>query len=220
MWYKNIFIELEKIADREQSIKMGNYMKNKFNFLGVPKPKLNSFMKPYLKESKKYDFDWNFIDICWKNEYREAQYIAIEYLKLNEKKFLSTDLDRIKELIITKSWWETVDSLDSIVGELVLKDKELENTMLDWSKSDNIWLRRVSIDFQQRFKEKTNSKLLEQVIINNLGSNEFFINKAIGWSLREYSKTEEQWVKDFIKKNKDQMNKLSIKEAMKLINKI
>ena len=92
--------------------------------------------------------------------------------------------------------------------------------MLDWSKSDNIWLRRVSIDFQQRFKEKTNSKLLEQVIINNLGSNEFFINKAIGWSLREYSKTEEQWVKDFIKKNKDQMNKLSIKEAMKLINKI
>lgn len=217
MWHKELFKELEKLKDEEVAIKMSKYMQNKFVFLGIQKPQLNQFIKPYLKESKKYDLDWNFIDICWNKNYREAQYIGVQYLLQNTKYLNKENIDDVKKLIINKSWWDTVDSLDSVIGAIVIKNKELESEMEKWSISDNVWLRRVSIDFEQKYKDKTNEELLEKNIVNNLGSEEFFINKAIGWSLREYSKTNPKWVLNFIEKYKHKMNKLSIKEAIKYI---
>ncbi len=89
--------------------------------------------------------------------------------------------------------------------------------MLTWSLDEDIWLRRIAIDHQLPRKEKTNTTLLEKIILNNLGSDEFFINKAIGWSLREYSKTNPDWVINFIKNNKNKMSKLSIREGSKYI---
>jgi len=217
MRYDNLFIELENNKNPEQAIKMAAYMQNKFVFLGIPKPKLKEIIKPYIKEGKKYELDWKFINICWKKDYREAQYVAVEYLDGLIKLLTDKDLPNLKKLIVTKSWWETADSIDAIVGKIVLSYKQLEKEMLKWSKDENIWVRRVAIDFQLQYKEKTNQKLLEQIIVNNLGTDEFFINKAIGWSLREYSKTNKKWVKDFINKYRNQLHKLSIKEASKYI---
>lgn len=217
MWYGNLFLEMEQLKDGQQAEKMSAYMKNKFEFLGIPKPKLKEMIKPYLKESKKYDFDWEFVWLCWDKDYREAQYVAIEYLAMHVKKFTVDDLPRLEKLITSKSWWETVDSLDAFVGHIVLKYQYLEKQMLEWSISDNIWLRRVAIDFQQGYKEKTNVKLLEEIIYNNFGSDEFFINKAIGWSLRDYSKINPDWVRDFLMTYHDQLSALSRKEAGKYL---
>lgn len=217
MWYDNLFQEMEQYRNKEQAEKMSAYLKNKFEFLGIPKPKLKEIAKPYLKESRKFNFDWEFVNICWMKDYREAQYIAVEYLLMNSKKFTDGDLPKLKHLIINKSWWETVDAIDAIVGIIVMKHKLLENTMLEWSISDNIWLKRVAIDFQQEYKEKTNTELLEIIICNNMGSSEFFINKAIGWSLRDYSKVNPGWVKEFLEKYKEQLSNLSIKEASKYL---
>lgn len=217
LWYDNLFQELEQFRDNKQAEKMSSYMQNKFEFLGIRKPQLKEITKPYLKESRKYDFDWEFVNICWGKDYREAQYIAINYLSMNLKKLTDKDLPKLKQLIVSKSWWETVDSLDAMVGSIVLKNKQLENKMLEWSISDNIWLKRVAIDFQQEYKEKTNTELLEKIIYNNFGSDEFFINKAIGWSLRDYSKVNPEWVEDFLLKYKDQLSNLSIKEASKYL---
>lgn len=213
MWYDNLFIELEKLEDINQAVKMSNYMQNRFRFLGIPKVPLNKFIKPYLKESKKFDFDYNFILKCYSMDYREAQYIALMYLSINRK---NIDIDQLKYLIITKSWWDTIDTLDSIVGDYVINN-DMWDLMLEWSKSDNLWLRRVSIDFQLGFKEKTNTTILQEIINNNFYSKDLFINKSIGWSLREYSKTNPNWVVDFISNNKDKMSKLSIKEASKYL---
>lgn len=213
MWYSGIFEEMEKNKDEVQGKKMAAYMKNQFLFLGIPKPKLMSCIKPYLKESKKFDFDWEFVDLCWKKDYREAQYVAVEYILLHQKSFIKSDLEKIKALIQAKSWWETVDSLDAVVGTLVQKNPELKDIMLSWSRSENIWIRRCSIDFQQKYKENTDFGLLEQIIVNNLGSKEFFINKAIGWSLREYSKVNTDWVRDFLHRYSNEMAPLSVKEA-------
>jgi len=217
MWYDKLFIELEKNRNVEQSIKMSAYMKNKFVFLGIPKPKLKEIIKPYIKEGKKNEINWKFIDICWKKNYREAQYVAVEYLDSLIELLTDKNLPKIKKLIVTKSWWDTTDSIDEIVGNIILRNKQLEKEMLEWSKDEIIWLRRVSIDFQQKYKEKTNQKIMEQIIVNNFGTDEFFINKAIGWSLREYSKINKKWVKDFINRYKNQLNKLSIKEASKYL---
>jgi len=214
---RDLFTELEKNRNAEQAVKMAAYMQNKFVFLGIPKPKLMEIIKPYIKEGKKHELDWKFVNMCWKKNYREAQYVAVEYLDSLTKLLTGDDLPNLKKLIVTRSWWETADSIDAIVGEIILKNKKLEKEMLKWSTDENIWVRRVSIDFQLQYREKTNQKLLEQIIVNNLETDEFFINKAIGWSLREYSKTNKKWVKDFIAQYKDRLHKLSIKEASKYL---
>lgn len=167
--------------------------------------------------TKKQAFDWGFVFACWEKPYREAHYIGVEYVLLHKNSLGSNDLENLKYLITHQSWWETVDSLDAAVGEIVLKNPELFEEMLAWSIDENIWIRRVAIDFQQEFKMQTNTQVLEQIIINNLGSKEFFINKAIGWSLRDYSKVNPGWVKDFIEKYGTQLTPLSIKEAEKLL---
>jgi len=82
---------------------------------------------------------------------------------------------------------------------------------------DNIWLRRVAIDHQLGFKEKTDTGLLAEIIKNNLNQKEFFINKAIGWSLRDFSKTNPDWVRTFIYAHKDDLSNLSIREGSKYV---
>ena len=134
------------------------------------------------------------------------------------KKFISyEDIDKIKNYIITKSWWDTIDFFDKVIGYVGLQDIRVKDLMLEWSKSDNIWIKRTAIDHQLCLKDKTDKELLEKIIVNSLGSEEFFINKAIGWALRDYSKTNPEWVKSFVNQYKDQMDKLSIKEASKYI---
>jgi 3-methyladenine DNA glycosylase AlkD len=116
---------------------------------------------------------------------------------------------------MSKQWWDTIDGLDRIIGDIGLTDNRVDDLMIEWSENNDFWMRRIAIDHQLLRREKTNTDLLEKIICNNFGSKEFFINKAIGWSLREYSKCNPTWVKDFVEKYKDKMAKLSIKEASK-----
>lgn len=213
-----MFAEMESQRDEEKAPQMSAYMKNLFPFLGLQRPKLTSIIKPYIKKAAKEEsIHWDFIDACWLKSYREAQYAGVEYLIAAQKKLAEHDLAKLKELIITKSWWDTSDSLAGVVGFLVQKYPALVADMLAWSKSENIWLRRVAILFQLKYKEKTDVDLLEKIICANFGSGEFFIDKAIGWILREYSKVNPGWVRGFIRKYEDKMAKLSIKEGSKYI---
>lgn len=208
---------LEENRDGMQAYKMSAYMKNLFPFAGIPKPALMQLCKPFLTQTAKMPLDWTLVFGLWEAPYREAQYIALEYLQKHRKELQPSDLDRLKCLITTKPWWETVDTLDAFVGALVLKDASLKQTMLQWAVDENIWLRRVAIDFQQEYKAQTDAELLGNIIRLNFGSSEFFINKAIGWSLRDYSKVNPQWVSTFIEDNRSRMAPLSIKEAEKYL---
>jgi len=213
-----IFVEMEKHGDSERAVAMSAYMRDIFPFLGIAKPKLKELEKPFLQELRKKDYiDWDFVDVCWKKNYREAQYVALDYLKTQAKRLTGEDLPRLKRLITTKSWWDSVDTIDEYVGEIVARNAELEGEMVAWSKSNNLWVRRTAINFQQKYKDKTNADLLEVIIVNNLSSSEFFINKAIGWSLREYSKVNHAWVRDFVEKYRGKLDKLSVKEASKYV---
>ena len=121
-------------------------------------------------------------------------------------------MPKLERLVVTKPWWDTVDILDRVVGSLVADYPELEEVILKWSISDNIWLRRVAIDHQLLRKEKTNVQLMEKILLNNLEQTEFFINKAIGWALRDYSKTNPEWVARFIERiRKEWLNLVSRK---------
>ncbi len=218
MWYDEMFKKMEEEKDEEQAVKMSAYMKNQFPFLGLPKPKLAKLMQSYIKQAVKLEMiDWDFIFLCWEKEYREAQYVGVNYIYKSQKKLTDRDLHNIKRLIVTRSWWDVTDSLDGIVGLLSEKYPSIHDEMLVWSVSENIWLRRVAIDYQLQLKEKTKVEQLEKIIVNNLGTNEFFINKAIGWSLRDYSKVNPDWVASFLKKYEQRLAPLSVREASKYL---
>lgn len=103
------------------------------------------------------------------------------------------------------------------IGALALKEPNVNKILLEWSLDENIWLRRIAIDHQLLRKDKTNTELLAKILKNNLEQTEFFINKAIGWALRDYSKTNPEWVRNFIEENRENMAKLSIREAIKYL---
>ena len=135
----------------------------------------------------------------------------------SEKNLKPEDFPKLKQLAQTKSWWDSIDQLDLIIGEITFTYPETKQVMLDWSKDQDFWLRRLAINHQLMRKEKTDTDLLEKVILNNLGQSEFFINKAIGWSLRNYSKVNPDWVGAFIDRYREQLSPLSIREGSKYL---
>lgn len=216
--YEELKRKFEESKDKETAISMAKYMRNLFSFYGIPTPKRKAVYKDFLKEEKKLEkIDWELLDQCYQDLHREFQYFVCDYLLAMNKYLTFEDIPKLKQYITKKEWWDTIDCFDSVIGEIGLRDNRVEKLMLEWSKDKDLWLRRIAIDHQLNRKEKTNKELLEQIIVNNFGSEEFFINKAIGWSLREYSKTNPTWVKEFLDKYKDKLNKLSIREASKYI---
>lgn len=218
-WYSQmkIFEEFYNSRNEEQAVPMANYMKNLFPFLGLKKPERVSISKWFIKERKKdAEVDWKFIHQCFEMPEREFQYLAIYYMEKVVDLFTPDDMNNIEQLLITKSWWDSVDAINKIVGHIAMRyPKMKEDTISKWIKSDNIWLNRISIIFQLKYKEKTDTEFLSKAIIYNSQSDEFFKNKAIGWALREYSKTNKEWVRNFIENN--QLSKLSIREGSKYL---
>ena len=197
---------------------MSKYMQDKFRFLGVRGATRTEIYKKYFPDARKTKtIDWDFVESCWNKEEREFQYVVVYYLKAMQKFLKREDISKLKYLIVTKSWWDTVDLLAKVVGSIVIRIKGYDKIMLEWSKDSNIWLRRVAILYQLSLKDKVDEIILDKILVNNLGDNEFFINKAVGWALRDYSKFNSEWVREFIKKNKDNMANLSIREASKYI---
>ena len=145
------------------------------------------------------------------------QYVVSDYLMMMQKYLHYEDIERIEYYVRNKQWWDSIDAFDTIIGDIGLSDQRVNQIMLSWSLDENMWMRRLAIDHQLNRKNQTNKELLGEIIVHNLNSDEFFINKAIGWSLREYSKTNPTWVKAFIKEHQEDMSKLSIKEAGKYL---
>ena len=215
--YKEVFQLFREHADEQQAIEMSAYMRDMFPFLGLPKPTREKLQREFITAAKKAtSVDWSFVKTCWAME-REFQYLALDYLRALTPLLGADDIPRLRELAITKSWWDTVDCLDAIVGEIALRSPQLNAVLLLWSADKNFWLRRIAIDHQLQRKERTDTALLEQIIVNNFGQKEFFINKAIGWALREYSKTDSAWVSDFINRYRKELAPLSIREASKYL---
>lgn len=216
----DLITDFEENSNELLAESMSKYMQDKFRFLGVRGATRTEIYKKYFPDARKTKtIDWNFVENCWNKEEREFQYVVVYYLKAMQKFLKREDISRLKYLIVTKSWWDTVDLLAKVVGSLVIRIEGYNQIMLEWSKDSNIWLKRVAILYQLSLKEKVDKQVLERILVNNLGDNEFFINKAVGWALRDYSKFNPEWVREFIEKNKNGMANLSIREASKYLDK-
>lgn len=216
--YVEIKQAFEEQANKTEAIKMSSYMKDKFDFYGIPAPVRKKIYQHFLKEEKKSkSIDWLFLNQCYEDDNREFQYLVYDYLLAMKKYVAYEDMGMITQYIINKSWWDTIDFLCKVIGDVGLRDNRIKNLMIEWSVNENIWMKRTAIEHQLCLKGKTDIGLLERIILNCLGSKEFFVNKAIGWALRDYSKFNQEWVRSFIEKNQDKMSSLTIKEASKYI---
>ena len=214
----DLITDLEENRNELLAESMSKYMQDKFRFLGVRGATRTKIYKKYFPDARKTKtIDWDFVENCWNKEEREFQYVVVYYLKAMQKFLKREDISRLKYLIVTKSWWDTIDLLAKVVGSLIVRIEGYDQIMLEWSKDSNIWLRRVAILYQLSLKDKVDKQVLNKILVNNLGDSEFFINKAIGWALRDCSKYNPEWVREFIKKNKENMANLSIRGASKYI---
>ncbi|MEH7123350.1 DNA alkylation repair protein [Bacillus sp. JJ1773] len=215
-----LLVELfEQNRDPEKAGPMEAYMKNHFLFLGIKSPDRKGLVRQFFQESGllKQDFQPEFVLALWEKEEREYQYAAMDYLERCLKQLDKQHLSLIEQLITTKPWWDTVDLLASkAVGAIAEKHPEvIAETIEGWAYGDHLWLRRTAILFQLKYKNQTDEKLLYRYIEHNKDSKEFFIQKAIGWALREYSKTNPESVKAFIESTT--LASLSVREGSKYI---
>jgi 3-methyladenine DNA glycosylase AlkD len=205
-------------ANKENAVPMEKYMKNQFLFLGIKTPLRRQLMKEFYEETGilKMDFSVEFVKSAWNLKEREYQNAALDYGSKLLRKLEPGHLELLQELITSKSWWDTVDPLaSSFVGTLASRYPELIPQIDQWAVDANMWLRRTAILFQLKFKENTDEERLYTNIQFNAERKEFFIQKAMGWALREYSKTNPESVRVFIEKNS--LPKLTIREGSKYI---
>ena len=210
----------ENSRNEQQAGPMAKYMKNLFPFLGIKKPEREKLQKSFFQQTGllKEPFEPQFVLRLWDLSQREYQYTAMDYIGKSLKKIDKDHLPLFKELITIKSWWDTVDMLaQKPVGTIAKNHHEvIPETIEGWSSSDHLWLRRSAILFQLKYKEQTDEELLYRYIEQNADSSEFFIQKAIGWALREYSKTNPQSVKTFIETHF--LARLSVREGSKYLS--
>ena len=209
--------ELQNLANADDARAMKAYMRGRFEFLGVKTPARRKAAKAFFKKHGGADIDWRFVRQAWEHPFREMQYAALDYLETRKNLLRPGDLPQLKKLAQTKSWWDTIDFLDRLAGGIIAGFPETRPVILQWSRDEDIWLRRLAIDHQLLRQDQTDQHLLEQILVNNLDQTEFFINKAIGWALRDYSKTNPEWVKNFIRQHHGKMAPLSIREASKYL---
>lgn len=214
----NIVHALNSHADTGRATNMKRYMKNNFEFFGIPAPKLRQLSATFLQKSNLPDVMQlpDLVRELWSVPQRELQYFALELLKKYLRQMPRDWIDLFEELITQKSWWDTVDALASwqVGNYYKMYPDQIVPYTTRWMGSGNIWLQRTCLIFQIKYKEKTDFELLKSFIIPLTGSKEFFIQKAIGWALREYSKKFPQEVMEFA--GKQPMAKLSYREATRI----
>lgn len=209
----------QSLGSPSKAIGMKAYMRNQFDFYGVQANDRRNAVKEivshfFWKDQK--DFI-EFIQLCWQQDQREFKYLALDLSRRFIRKLDMKCIPFYEQLIVTDSWWDTVDGIaPQIIGRLIQNDKaRIKAQAYKWIEDENIWNKRSALILQLFYKENTDFELLTDCILRTSKSREFFIEKAAGWALRQYSKTNPEQVKIFITENK--IPSLSVREGMKYI---
>lgn len=209
--------EIATLANPEKAVGMSKYMRNLFPYAGITSPERKKMVAEFRRTFKPKTAaelrDW--VNLLWEMPEREYQYVGMDYLQRDVKLLEAGDIGWFEFLITTKSWWDSVDLISAnYLGAFLKKYPEiLEETVLRFSQHENMWINRAAIICQLTYRERTRTDLLVASIEPHCTSKEFFLQKAIGWSLRQYARTDAQWVMDYVSSHA--LMPLSKREALK-----
>ena len=213
---------LAEVADPTKAPAMQAYMKSEMPYHGVPTPILRTVCRSVFADvglPSAEAWQREALTIWREAQFREERYAAINLTGLRRADRFQTleALSIYEEMIVTGAWWDYVDTVASHRIGLLLRryPDPMRATMLAWSRDDNLWKRRTSIICQLGFKAETDLGLLYACIEPSLSSREFFLRKAIGWALRQYARTDPDWVRAEVDRLGDRLSGLSRREAMK-----
>lgn len=216
---KYVRAELVALADPVKAEEMAAYMRTEMPFYGVQKPD----RLPLIREMKKRfqpasldDYQRNVLAL-WQLDHREEKYLAINYADSFKQFMIPQAVPLFERLVREGQWWDFVDPIASwLVGRTLLSHEECLRPVIEtYVEDEDFWIRRTALLAHLGHKEMTNSEALFRYCTTLAGEKEFFIRKAIGWALREYSKSEPEKVSRYLKKNADKLSPLSYKEGAK-----
>jgi len=221
VYVKSLRALFNQHADPKKAAPMKRYMRDQFEYLGIKVPEMGNLLKQHIREQglpPLAELDAILRDL-WALPQREFQYAANGLLEKFEGELHPDFIETLEYMLVTKSWWDTVDTIatGTLGVHFMRYPKVREKYLARWRKSDNFWLRRATILFQLGYKKDTDFELLCDIIRENLGSQEFFINKAIGGALRQYTRIDPQGVHNFVAATP--LNPLSAREALKWLDK-
>ena len=206
-------------ANPEKAAYMKKYMLGQYAYFGLAAPERRELQKQFIRDhGLPGPAELEEITMAlWSQPEREFQYFAMEMLEKYRKKVPENFIATYEKMILGKSWWDTVDYIAAVlVGEYFKRfPGAIVPVTSKWMSSGNMWLQRTCILFQLKYKKQTDFELLTSFILPVAGSKEFFLRKAIGWALREYSKTDPSQVTGFV--HAVELSNLSRKEALRRI---
>lgn len=206
----SLYNHLAQHSDAENALWMKKYLRDQYEFFGIKTPERKKLVYQYVKAHGQPSDLW----ALWQQDRREMQYAVVDILD-RTKHLPETLFAEVERFVLCKSWWDTIDPLAvRTVGKLA-QQHDAREWIDRWRDSDSFWLRRVCLLFQLKYKEQTNVTLLHELIAENQTSDEFFIQKAIGWAIRELSKHNASGAKHIL--NECQLKPLSIREGSKYI---
>lgn len=214
---------LERLGDPEDARAMAAYMRGQFTFLGVKSQPRDAAWREVRAES---DERWGrpdadelvrFARLLWRRPERELRYVGAKALAARARALAPHHLEAIRDLIVTDAWWDTVDILaPSVVGELARGHPGEVVPVLDrWLVDDDHWLVRSAVLHQLKSRARTDAERLGRYCTTAAPHPEWFVRKAIGWALRQYSYVDGPWVESFVART--DLSALSRREALEAL---
>jgi 3-methyladenine DNA glycosylase AlkD len=219
IWLAPIEAALRALADAQQAEPMKAYMLDQFEFLGIRAGPRREALKGLMKFTATADELLALVEALWRLPEREFRYAAIDLLSKHYKRLDVSALPRILQLVQTDPWWDTVDGLASVVGDILLRAKSSQPDVQRYMDAclvhPHLWVRRVAMLHQLGWREQTDQERLLRYALTLAPEKDFFIRKAIGWALRDHARTQPDAVRDFLARHADQLSGLTRREAGK-----
>ncbi|MFM0225115.1 DNA alkylation repair protein [Paraburkholderia dipogonis] len=218
---KEIKAALVPHADAERALAMRAYMRDQFEFIGVPTPLRRHAVTPVFRRLPVENADHLLAcaNLLWTMPAREYQYVATDLLARNWKTLAMADIAHLLTIAQHASWWDSIDPLAAVVGD-VLKAARVETpqaqaTMDAALQHESLWVRRIAMIHQLGWREHTDEDRLFGYARSLAAESDFFIRKAIGWALRDYARHAPEAVSGFLSASRDLISPLTLREASK-----
>lgn len=211
-------VTLDKLRDSKRAKQEKAYLKSPDEFYGVSVWEINNIVKEFRRKNPTLEKDklFRLVNNLWKSSYHEEKTLALKLLEAYNSYLSLKDMQLLEEMLKHSSGWAHIDEISChLVSAILAKNKKAFNYLREWSDSDNFWMRRAAVISQiLLFREGKGDKVLFFEIAEKLlPEKEFFIRKAIGWTLREMSKVDPESVAGFLKKYKEKASPLTIREG-------
>lgn len=220
MTTKQLIEVFEANANADNAVKQEAYLKEQFKFLGIAKPTRAKLEKEFVKDSKLLPKE-KVTELVFELSnlgYREYLYTAQMVMQANYEKFNYNDILALTVITRSNQWWENTDGFQSFLKKWFRDNPDyIRPFVLGFYKDENLWMRRLAIIAQLGMKDVTDFTVMKRAIRYNLKYDEFFIQKAIGWALRDYSKVNPKEVSKFIANYELKMSNLAIREGSKYL---